>query len=240
MMNQTAGSRPWRVSGRKGRPAPKGLDEVEDAEDSRELPFAVENQDGTVPGLHDRAGGKAHLERLLELLDPLLDRAVHVYARVALQRNHDLAGLFLFFPNALPGPGIGIVDFGGQKIDVAGFAEVAESAGFERFLRRVKTAVACQHDHRNIGMDFLDFRQGLVAVHAGHLDIEDHHILGILLEHLNGFLPAPGHRRLVAFSRENLRRGRPELLLVIHHEHPDFACHDLYLPSLGTLSGEQG
>jgi hypothetical protein len=75
---------------------------------------------------------------------------------------------------------MGIPDLGGQKIDLTGLVEVVKSAVLEGLLCRIQVPMACEHDHRNIGVDLLDLGQSLMAVHARHLDVEDHHVLGFL------------------------------------------------------------
>jgi hypothetical protein len=70
------------------------------------------------------------------------------------------------------------------------------------------------------GFHFFDMPQGFDPVHVRHLDIQDDDIEILVLEHLQG-LDAAGCSLRLDFPRiQPFDNGLPEIILVIHNQHP--------------------
>ena len=81
-----------------------------------------------------------------------------------------------------------------------------------------------QHDDGEIGGAFLDFPQGLMTVHTGHLDIENHDV-GSFIELFKGLLAAFRQYGVEAPSIQYLFRGGSKLSFVINHQDFDLIVH---------------
>jgi len=102
--------------------------------------------------------------------------------------------------------------------------QVIEGALFQRLLGRRAPAVAGEHDHRQLRGTLLDLLERLVPVHAGHLDIQDHHV-GLFGQFFDRLFAAGRHDGVEALAMQNLLRGRAKLLLVIDHQYLDLLAH---------------
>ena len=62
----------------------------------------------------------------------------------------------------------------------------------------LKHAKGRNHDHDNLAVDLLDLFQHLKAIHAGQLDVKQHQLRGVFLNHPQGILATGGCHYVVA------------------------------------------
>ena len=99
-------------------------------------------------------------------------------ARVAVFSGPSLKRDLSAATGPLPSPA-GFTDFIGKQVDITGLGQVIKGPLGQGLLGGIPVPVAREHDHGKPRGLLMDFGQHLVAVHAGHADIQDDHIRGM-------------------------------------------------------------
>ena len=107
-------------------------------------------------------------------------------------------------------------DFGLEFGEVGGFHHVGVGGPtHEAFLI---LGVGGVQDDRQALFQPQDAGQGLQAVHAGHADVQDDQVQGLLLHHLQGLPGVGGGQDLIAFVEQLFLQQGADGIVVIHHQ----------------------
>ncbi len=109
-------------------------------------------------------------------------------------------------------------DLGNQGVGIEGLDQIVQGPDFHGFHGGFHGGIGCHHDHRKVGKKLFGLLEDFHAVHAGHLDIQQHELIFIRFDFLQGFGAAFGHADpKPAFDFEPLLEGVPHDEFVIHH-----------------------
>ena len=111
-----------------------------------------------------------------------------------------------------------------QLRDVGRLAQILVRARHHRLLRRQQRAVAGQHDHGDMRVDFAQLLQGPDSVHFRHPDVEHHGGERARVE-LGERLLGPFRGVHLEFPRQAERDRFARAVFVVHHEHGRFFLH---------------
>jgi hypothetical protein len=95
-----------------------------------------------------------------------------------------------------------------------------EGALLRRFHRGADRAVPRHHHHRQRLVHVAEPLEHLDAVHAGHLDVEQHQVGSLAFGQRQPFLPGGGADELVAFVLERHLQRVADRRLVVDHQYP--------------------
>ena len=121
----------------------------------------AEDEDGGV-GRRRTFDGVADLAQRRTLADHLVPRFRRAFQRAVLVLEPALAEH--------------VADRDQQPLRAEGFLDEIVGAAFGRVHADLGVPVRRNHDHGQRLVDRLDLRQGVQAVHAGHLDVEEHDV----------------------------------------------------------------
>jgi hypothetical protein len=106
----------------------------------------------------------------------------------------------------------------GELVGVHGLGDVVEGPFLQGLHGGVHGGVGGDHDHHQLGIEGVQAALQLEPVHAGELDVQEHHVVGRLLQPLQGLGGVLGGGRAVAVAPEPLLQRVPHGELVVHDE----------------------
>ena len=196
----------------------RGLQQVAAGDHPLEPVLSVQDVE-LVPGAHARLA-QEYPEGLLQgVLDAEPDerRPGDFLDHVAGPEHGAAADVFDF---------VGLGDFGDQVLDVAGLHEVVERALAHRVDPGVDVGVAGEHEDFGVGGDVFDAAQGLDAVHAGHLDVEQDDVEAAgRFDRGDAGRPVAGSRHLEAAAAQELGQVLNVAFLVVDQQNPNGGAH---------------
>ena len=139
------------------------------------------------------AGG--HLRHQIENLQHGLALAHDVFKVVALLQG--ALELNVFFFGAVAGHGG--ANISQQFLVVPRLLDEVRGAGLHRLDRIFHGAVCGDHDHCQLGVSMVEFRQQIDAVAVGQCQIEQHQVVGPVADSCEAFVGGGGRLHFVAF-----------------------------------------
>ena len=145
-----------------------------------------------------------HVALAQQVVQPLLERAVLLDQRSALERLADHA------------QELGALERLGQEVD---------RAVLHRADRLLDGPEGRQEDHVHVGRDRLGFLQELEAGQAGHLEVGEQEVDTALAQPVERGLAVGRQDHAVAFARERALEAQAHRLIVVGHEEPRLLRH---------------
>ena len=106
-----------------------------------------------------------------------------------------------------------------QLIGSDRLAQVAERAFLDRAHGGLQSRVAGAENHRHVEVEIAHRSQELDAVHAGHGDIAQDHVVGFCAEALDGAKAIGRGVDRETVLGEDLRVDRQHVGVIVHHQH---------------------
>ncbi len=106
-----------------------------------------------------------------------------------------------------------------QLIELHGLGDVVDGADLDRFDGRFNGAVGGDDDDVDLMVDALHFLEHVHAVHAGHLDVQEHDVDIVLLEPLQALPAVVGRHDRQARGLQLEHQHLHEILFVVHYHH---------------------
>jgi hypothetical protein len=100
-----------------------------------------------------------------------------------------------------------------------GFADEVVRAELHRRHRVLDGAVRGHHQDLDLGGDRLDRLEQILARHARHAQVGDHHLHRVQAQDVERLLAALGHPHVHVLLREHLLQRVEDARLVVHDEH---------------------
>ena len=125
-----------------------------------------------------------------------------------------------------------------ELVGIDRLGDVVEGPVLQRPHRRIHGGEGRDHDHGGLRVDLAELLLELHAVHAGHLDVQQHHLVAVLLHGPQRFRGVLRRLHFVTVLAEPLAEGVAGRKLVVHDQDAcSLAVHgDCWSPSQSSLA----